>query len=183
MKIKKILLVLVLAALPVLLSGCAKQSQQTSTTETPQAQNNQENMENKTATIETSRGSFTVSLYSDKAPKTVENFVEKAKSDYYKDLTFHRVEDWVVQGGDPLGNGTGGGDMATELNDAPFKEGSVGVARGADVEISNDSQFFICTEDCSWLTGQYTNFGEVTEGMDTVKSIQIGDKILSISIN
>jgi peptidyl-prolyl cis-trans isomerase B (cyclophilin B) len=122
-------------------------------------------------------------LYSTETPGTVTNYLSKAKSGYYNNLTFHRVESWVVQGGDPLGTGTGGGSIPTELSNRPFKLGSLGVARAGDITISNDSQFFICTEDCSWLTGKYTNFGEVISGMDVVKQITIGDKILSISVS
>lgn len=134
------------------------------------------------ATITTSKGKITVELYSKDAPKTVENFLAKAKSGFYKNLTFHRVEDWVIQGGDPLGTGTGGGTMPSEFSQRPFGVGSVGVARGGDPKISNDSQFFICTKDCSWLTGQYTNFGTVLNGMDVVLKIAIGDKILGVTI-
>ena len=136
----------------------------------------------KTATITTSKGKIQISFYGKDAPKTVENFVNKAKSGFYKNLTFHRVEDWVAQGGDPKGNGTGGGSMPTELNDRPFTVGSVGVARGNDITVSNDSQFFITKTDASWLTKQYTNFGIVTEGMNVVNTLEIGDKILSISV-
>jgi peptidyl-prolyl cis-trans isomerase B (cyclophilin B) len=134
------------------------------------------------AVIKTSKGDITVKLYPDSAPKTVANFSDKAIKDYYKNLTFHRVENWVIQGGDPLGTGTGGGNMPTELSQVPFKEGSLGVARGGDIKISNDSQFFICTDDCAWLSGQYTNFGEVIVGMDIAKKIAIGDKILGITL-
>lgn len=133
------------------------------------------------ATISTSKGDIVVKLYPESAPKTVQNFLGKAQSNYYQNLTFHRVESWVIQGGDPLGNGTGGGTMPTELSQVPFKVGSLGVARGGDIEVSNDSQFFICTDDCAWLTGQYTNFGEVIQGMDIAKSIAVGDQILGIS--
>lgn len=136
-----------------------------------------------TATIKTNRGTIVLKLYPDSAPKTVQNFISKAKSGYYNGLTFHRVEDWVIQGGDPDGNGTGGGDMPTELSQVPFKLGSLGVARGGDIKISNDSQFFVCTADCSWLSGQYTNFGEVVDGMETAKTTQIGDKIESITVS
>jgi cyclophilin family peptidyl-prolyl cis-trans isomerase len=132
------------------------------------------------AVIKTEKGDITLTLYPTDAPKTVANFIEKAKSGFYKNLTFHRVEDWVVQGGDPLGTGTGGGDMPTELNNKPFVVGSLGVARGGNIKISNDSQFFIATTDASWLNSQYTNFGIVTNGMDVVKKIEIGDKILEI---
>lgn len=134
-----------------------------------------------TAVINTSKGPITLQLYPQDAPKTVSNFVQKAKSGYYNNLTFHRVEDWVVQGGDPVGNGTGGGDMTTELNNRPFVVGSLGVARGPDIRISNDSQFFITKTEADWLDGQYTNFGIVTDGMDVVKQLKIGDKITSIT--
>lgn len=135
-----------------------------------------------TAIIKTSKGDITISLYPNDAPNTVANFVSKSKNDFYKNLTFHRVEDWVVQGGDPLGNGTGGGNMPTELNNKPFVIGAVGIARGQDIKISNDSQFFITKKDSQFLNGQYTNFGIVTKGMDVVEKIEIGDKILGITI-
>ncbi|MBI4078911.1 MAG: peptidylprolyl isomerase [Candidatus Levybacteria bacterium] len=134
------------------------------------------------ATIKTSKGDITLTLYPDVAPKTVANFIKKAESGFYDDLTFHRVEDWVVQGGDPKGNGTGGGDMATELNNKPFIVGSLGVARGQDIKISNDAQFFITKKEASWLNGQYTNFGIVKKGIDVVDTIEISDKILGITV-
>ncbi|MCL5009971.1 MAG: peptidylprolyl isomerase, partial [Patescibacteria group bacterium] len=98
-------------------------------------------------------------------------------------LIFHRVENWVIQGGDPNGNGTGGGPMPTELNNKPFVIGSLGVARGGNINISNNAQFFITKTDASWLNGKYTNFGIVTSGMDVVNKIKVGDKILGISVN
>lgn len=134
------------------------------------------------AVIKTSKGDITLTLFSDKAPNTVKNFSDKVKSGFYNNLTFHRVEDWVIQGGDPSGNGTGGGKMPTELNSEPFIVGSLGVARGQDIKVSNDAQFFITKTDASWLNNQYTNFGIVTSGMDVVKKIEIGEKILGISI-
>lgn len=135
-----------------------------------------------TATIETSKGKIVLQLYGEDAPYTVANFIKKSKEEFYNNLTFHRVEGWVIQGGDPKGNGTGGGNIQTEINDKPFIKGSLGVARGGNIQISNDSQFFITKEDSSHLNNQYTNFGIVTEGMDVVEKIEIGDKILSISI-
>jgi peptidyl-prolyl cis-trans isomerase B (cyclophilin B) len=136
----------------------------------------------KKATIVTSKGNIVVELYSDVTPNTVTNFVTKAQSNFYNNLTFHRVEDWVIQGGDPKGDGTGGGEMATEISSKPFVIGSVGVARGGDINVSNDSQFFIVKNEASWLNSQYTNFGFVTSGMDVVNNIAIGDKILSIAV-
>ena len=134
------------------------------------------------ATIKTAKGDIVLTLFINEAPKTVANFVSKAKSGYYNNLTWHRVEDWVIQGGDPSGNGTGGGQMDTELNNKPFVIGSLGVARGGDIKISNDSQFFIIKTEASWLNNQYTNFGLLTSGMDVVNKIAIGDKILNVTI-
>jgi len=130
--------------------------------------------------IKLGKGNIVLQLFPEQAPQTVKNFITKAQSGFYNNLTFHRVEDWVVQGGDPLGNGTGGGNMPTELNNIPFTIGSLGVARGQDIKISNDSQFFICTKDCSFLNQQYTNFGKVIQGMEIVNNIAIGDKIITI---
>lgn len=135
------------------------------------------------ATIQTTRGTITIKLFSEATPLTVKNFASKAQADYYNNLTFHRVEDWVVQGGDPKGNGTGGGIILTELTPEKFVRGSVGVARGGDISKSNDSQFFITKSDSPHLDQQYTNFGVVTAGMEIVDALQIGDKILSIVIN
>ena len=135
-----------------------------------------------TAVIKTERGDIEIALYSKDAPNTVQNFVQKAKRGFYNNLNFHRVEDWVIQGGDPLGNGTGGGNMPTKLNNKPFIVGSLGVARGGDIKISNAAQFFITKKDSQFLNGQYTNFGIVTKGMDIVNKIEIGSKILGISI-
>lgn len=134
------------------------------------------------AVIKTNKGDITLELYPDAAPKTVSNFVKKAKSGFYDNLTFHRVEDWVIQGGDPTGTGAGGGQIATEFNNKPYTIGSLGVARRNDPSVQNDAQFFITKTEADWLNGQYTNFGTVTEGMDVVNQIAIGDKILHISV-
>jgi len=136
-----------------------------------------------TVTLQTSKGDISLELFTQEAPQTVQNFLTKASSGFYQNLTFHRVEDWVIQGGDPQGNGTGGGQMTTELNQIPFQIGSLGVARGENIAISNDSQFFICTSDCSWLSGQYTNFGRVTSGLEIAKSIVIGDTITAVTVD
>ena len=134
------------------------------------------------AELTTSKGKIVLKLYPAEAPNTVKNFVTKEQDKFYENLIFHRVEDWVIQGGDPEGNGMGGGQMPTELNQMPFKTGSLGVARGGNIEISNDAQFFICKTDCNFLTGQYTNFGEVISGMDVVEAIEIGDTIEGLKI-
>ncbi|MDE3194548.1 MAG: peptidylprolyl isomerase [Chloroflexota bacterium] len=127
-------------------------------------------------------GSFTIALRPDKAPQTVARFAQKARSGFYGGLTFHRVEDWVVQGGDPSGNGTGGGRVPSEYNDLSFKLGAVGIARGQDPAWNNDSQWFVVKKDSTFLDKQYTNFGQVTSGMDVIMGIKIGDKIKSITI-
>ncbi len=137
--------------------------------------------ENITATIKTSKGNIELTLYSKDSPNTVANFVQKAKSGFYANLIFHRVEDWVIQGGDPLGNGTGGGNMPVEFNSKPFVVGAVGVASRGDGKVQNDAQFFITKKDSQFLNGQYTNFGIVTKGMDVVNKIEVGSKILEIT--
>jgi len=135
------------------------------------------------ATVELAKGgSFTFTLRPDKAPQTVERFVGKARSGFYDNLTFHRVEDWVVQGGDPKGTGTGGERVPSEYNDLSFKLGAVGIARGQDPAFNNDSQFFVVKRDSTFLDKQYTNFGQVTAGMDIVAGVKIGDKIKTIRI-
>jgi len=135
-----------------------------------------------TAIIKTSKGDITLVLYGEDASYTTANFIMKAKTGYYNKLTFHRVEDWVIQGGDPLGTGTGGGSMPVEFNNKPFMRGSLGVASRGDGQTQNDSQFFITKSDASHLNGQYTNFGMVTDGLAVIDQISIGDKILEITI-
>lgn len=138
----------------------------------------------KTASMELAKGGIVqMALRPDKAPNTVAMFISKANAGFYNNLTFHRViGDFVAQGGDPQGTGSGGGNQPTELSDLPFCKGSLGIARGPDIKVSNDSQWFICTGTCRHLDGQYTNFGQVTSGMDVALGIRVGDKIKSIKI-
>ena len=140
------------------------------------------NTKAKSATIKTSKGNIVLELYPNDAPKTVANFVTKAKEGFYDNLTFHRVEDWVIQGGDPTGTGADGEEMPTEINSKPFVLGSLGVARKGDIRVSNDAQFFITKQNASWLNSQYTNFGIVTKGIEVVNKIEKGDKILGITV-
>lgn len=130
--------------------------------------------------ISTSKGEFTLELRPDLAPKTVANFLAKFNSGYCNNLIWHRVEDWVVQGCDPAGNGTGGkSELATETSAEPFVTGAIGVARKAfPKEFSNDSQFFITKKDSVFLNNEYTYFGKVISGMDVVDRLAIGDLIL-----
>ena len=129
-------------------------------------------------------GTIAAALRADKAPLTVANFVAKARACFYDGLVFHRVEPgFVIQGGDPKGNGTGGNNtLPTEPNDLPFVIGALGVARGGDPKVSNDAQFFICTGQCRFLDGQYTNFGLVSAGQDVANAVKVGDKIKSIRV-
>lgn len=137
------------------------------------------------AAITTKNGQIVVKLYSKEAPNTVANFLKKADSGYYNNLIFHRViADFMAQGGDPTGTGTGGNRQKSELNSIPFRRGSLGLARTAETkEYSNDSQFFICFTDngCQHLTGDYVNFGEVVSGFEVLDKIRQGDKIIKIS--
>lgn len=143
---------------------------------------------NKTATIELEKGGIiTIGLFGGNdpktdAPSTVKNFEAKANQGFYNGLKFHRVEDWVVQGGDPKGDGTGGGQINSEYNEREFRVGAVGIARGPDPRVNNDSQFFIVKRDSPHLNKSYTNFGQVTGGLELIVKIAIGDKIKKISV-
>jgi len=136
----------------------------------------------KKVVVKTNKGEIVMALFYKDAPQTVDNFLKKVKDGYYNGLNFHRVEDWVAQGGDPKGDGTGGGQQDTELNDYPFITGSIGIARGPDIKVSNDSQFFITKKDARWLDKQYTNFGVVISGMDVVNKLERGDTIIQIGV-
>src|SRR5437879_880453 len=110
------------------------------------------------ATIELAKGgSFSFTLRPDKAPQTVARFAQKARSGFYQGLTFHRVEDWVVQGGDPTGTGSGGNQVASEYNSLPFVAGAVGIARTPNPAHMNDSQVFILQIDFHHLDGHYAH--------------------------
>jgi cyclophilin family peptidyl-prolyl cis-trans isomerase len=128
-------------------------------------------------------GTIVIQLRPDKAPLTVSNFAIRANAGRYDGLTFHRVvPNFVVQGGDPKGDGTGGSTQCTELSDLPFVKGAVGIARGNDIKVSNDFQFFICIGDCLFLNNMYTNFGLVTSGQEVADAVKIGDKIKTIRV-
>ena len=125
-------------------------------------------------------GTITVALNSKAAPITVENFVKLASSGFYDNLTFHRIiEGFMMQGGDPNGDGTGGsdetiyGEFSANGYDNPLKHsrGTISMARSAASMNSASSQFFIVQQDAASLDGQYATFGEVTEGMEIVDKI------------
>ncbi len=124
-------------------------------------------------------GVIKLELDADEAPITVTNFVELAKSGFYDGLTFHRIiSGFMIQGGDPLGNGTGGSEHTIKgefssngvENNISHVRGTISMARSMEND-SASSQFFIVHEDSTFLDGNYAGFGTVTEGMDVVDAI------------
>src|SRR6476620_4038444 len=126
------------------------------------------------ATLQTNAGPITVRFFDDDAPKTVENFRKLAGDGFYDGLIFHRViPDFMIQGGDPEGTGTGGPGYTfdDEINDHKIVRGALAMANAGPG--TNGSQFFIVTtESAPWLDGKHTVFGEVTDGMDAVDAIE-----------
>jgi cyclophilin family peptidyl-prolyl cis-trans isomerase len=125
------------------------------------------------ATLHTNHGAIALELFDDDAPKTVDNFVKLSRERFYDGITFHRViPDFMIQGGCPRGDGTGGPgyEFEDEPNDRRVVRGALAMAnRGPD---TNGSQFFIVTADAApWLDGKHTVFGHVTDGMDVVDEI------------
>ena len=125
------------------------------------------------ATLHTNQGAIGVELFDDDAPKTVDNFVTLARKGFYDGVIFHRViPDFMVQGGDPTGTGSGGPGYTfeDEFNEHPVARGALAMANAGPN--TNGSQFFIVTADaCPWLDGKHTVFGRVTDGMDVVDAI------------
>ena len=144
------------------------------------------NMGNKIVTIETDKGTIKFELFEDKAPITTKNFIGLAESGFYDGLTFHRVEPgFVIQGGDPDGDGTGGSGKTIPLEihqDLKHVKGAVAMARTNDPN-SATSQFYITLADTSFLDGDYAVFGKVKEGMDVVENIAVGDKMNEVTIS
>src|SRR5208282_682808 len=143
------------------------------------------------AIIESDRGSIIVELYPAVAPKTVANFETLVNKGFYNNLTFHRVEPgFVVQGGDPMGNGMGGPGYDVPAEISPTEKhlrGTLAMARKGDQvnpdRKSSGSQFYICLEPAPFLDGQYTIFGGVVEGMDVVDKIKVGDHIKKVTLS
>ncbi len=127
-----------------------------------------------------SGGTVTIEMLPDRAPGHVERIKKLTRAGFYDGVVFHRVIDgFMAQTGDPTGTGTGGSDepdLTAEFTDYPYKRGTIGMARTANPNSAN-SQFFICFSDdgCSFLTGQYTVWGQVTEGMEHVDAIAKGE--------
>jgi cyclophilin family peptidyl-prolyl cis-trans isomerase len=134
--------------------------------------------------ITTGKGTITLCLDPALAPKTVNNFVFLARNRYYDGLTFHRVvPGFVIQGGCPRGDGTGGPGykFGDELVKEPYVEGAVAMANSGPN--TNGSQFFITNADASGLPRQYNLFGHVDEGIDVVKAIKVGDVMKSVTVH
>lgn len=130
-------------------------------------------------------GRVVIEMFPDKAPEHVKRIKELVREGFYDGLTFHRViEGFMAQTGDPMGDGTGGSGkkLKAEFNDMPHERGTVSMARSMNPD-SADSQFFICFKDCSWLDGQYTVWGKVTEGMDFVDNIKKGSPYANGSVD
>lgn len=126
------------------------------------------------ATMKTSEGDITIELFDGEAPKTVENFTKLAADGFYDGLGFHRIiPDFMVQGGCPRGDGTGGPGYTfeDEINEHKIVRGALAMANAGPN--TNGSQFFLVTKDeCPWLDGNHTVFGRVTDGMDVVDRIE-----------
>src|SRR5216110_3982357 len=130
------------------------------------------------ATLETNHGAIGIELFDADAPKTVENFLKLARDGFYDGVIFHRViPDFMIQGGDPTGTGTGGPGYTfeDEFNDRRVERGALAMANAGPN--TNGSQFFIVTtKEAPWLDGKHTVFGRVTEGMDVVDAIAQVDR-------
>jgi cyclophilin family peptidyl-prolyl cis-trans isomerase len=130
------------------------------------------------AVLNTSEGSVELELFPDEAPKTVENFTKLAAEGFYDGITFHRViPDFMIQGGCPRGDGTGGPgyEFEDEFNDHRVVRGALAMANAGPN--TNGSQFFIVTaEEASWLDGKHTVFGQVTSGQDVVDRISLVER-------
>jgi cyclophilin family peptidyl-prolyl cis-trans isomerase len=126
-----------------------------------------------TATLQTNHGAVELELFPDDAPNTVDNFVKLARDGFYDGVVFHRViPDFMVQGGDPTGTGTGGPgyQFEDEFNEHKVVRGALAMANAGPN--TNGSQFFLVTaQACPWLDGKHTVFGRVTSGMDVVDRI------------
>src|ERR671932_806390 len=130
------------------------------------------------ATMQTNHGTIELELFDGYAPKTVDNFVKLARDGFYDGVIFHRViPDFMIQGGDPTGTGSGGPGYSfdDEVNEHKVVRGALAMANAGPN--TNGSQFFIVTADaCPWLDGKHTVFGRVTDGMDVADTISKGPR-------
>jgi peptidyl-prolyl cis-trans isomerase B (cyclophilin B) len=136
------------------------------------------------ARITTDKGDIVFTFYPKDAPQHAAAFIKLARAGFYDGTTFHRVEPgFVIQGGDPSGNGTGGPgyQLDAEFNENPHITGTVAMARSSNPN-SAGSQFYICLGDAPFLNRQYTVFGHVVEGQTVVNDIRKGDVMNSVAI-
>ncbi len=176
----------ILLLLVIFLLGCSSEKSAETSVETESSEGNMEQTEeNQTyAIIETSKGTIKIILY-EETPITKENFISLIEEGFYDGLTFHRYEPgFVVQGGDPSGDGTGGSEktITLEVVGKSHSRGTLGMARSSDPN-SASSQFFFNLADNTFLDAGYAVFGEVVEGIDVMDALRAGDKIISITIN
>lgn len=137
-------------------------------------------------TIATDNGNIIFEMDPDGAPKTVARITELIKQGFYNGLTFHRVvPGFVIQGGDPRGDGTGGSGvkLKAEFNKKPHLLGTVAMARANDPD-SADSQFYICLAPQPFLDGKYTVFGQVTDqtSLEVIQKIRVGDIMKTVTV-
>jgi cyclophilin family peptidyl-prolyl cis-trans isomerase len=134
--------------------------------------------------ITTNRGDIVFTLFPDDAPLHTAAFIKLAEAGFYDGLTFHRVEPgFVVQGGDPKGDGTGGPGykLGAEFNARPHVRGTVAMARSSQPD-SAGSQFYICLDDARFLDRKYTVFGQMTGGFEALDAIRRGDSMSSVKV-
>ena len=179
---RKLLSVCLAALLVLSLAGCGKTSVVgiTTTSKAPAANEESQGVGTHHAEIEIQDyGTITVELDGDAAPITVQNFMDLANAGFYDGLTFHRIiSGFMMQGGDPNGNGTGGSENTIKgefssngvENTLSHTRGAISMARSQNPD-SASSQFFICHADSTFLDGQYACFGYVTDGMDIVDAV------------
>lgn len=134
------------------------------------------------AVIKTVHGNIVIKFYATTAPNTVTRIIQLIREGFYDGLTFHRViKDFIIQTGDPTGSGRGGtgNKLKAELSDLQHILGTVSMARSPSDIDSADSQFYISLGTLPNLDGKYTIFGQVVDGLDVIKKINAGDKIIS----
>ena len=134
--------------------------------------------------ISTDKGDILVALFPDDAPVHAAAFLKLIRAGFYDGLAFHRVEPgFVIQGGDPDGDGTGGPGyrLNAEFNARPHLRGTLAMARASDPN-SAGSQFYLCLDDARFLDGQYTVFGAMTDGFEALDQIRRGDKMRKLTI-
>ena len=183
-KLKFITILAISAVLSISIVGCSNSKSNEKVKEDNTKKQTEEKIDEKDLPEVTIKvkdyGTMKGVLYPNKAPNTVNNFIALANSGFYDNLTFHRViKDFMIQGGDPEGTGTGGpgysikGEFSSNGfdNDLKHTEGVLSMARARDKD-SGGSQFFIMTKDSPHLDGDYASFGKITEGLDVLHKIE-----------